>query len=200
MPNVSRKIFAAIQQYGAAFLSVFALILSLYNLYDSKRTQDLVARTQALNTEYGIYTDLTKLEHDNPFLSHLFSQSPSSYFFTTTRIRAALKDLSPGDRAKLLLEERAIAHYIFTVYEETYYQWQSALQANNDTLATLLHDNLIFFNDFLCNSRLVWYWKNPSDALYKYFSEPLVSYYNINVSSTCTVTPDPSGPIGLPSS
>src|SRR5271169_602534 len=115
MPNLSHKIYAAAQQYGAALLSVFALILSLYNLYDTKRTQDLVARTEALNTEYGIYTDLVKLEHDNPFLAHLFSQSPSTYFFTTMRIRAALKDITPKDRAKLLLEERAIAHYIFTV-------------------------------------------------------------------------------------
>jgi hypothetical protein len=191
-----RKFYAFIAEFGAAFLSVSALALSLYNLYDSQRTQDLVSRTEALKIEYGIYTDLVKLEHDNPFLSHLFSQSSATYFSTSSRIKTALKDITPKDRAKLLLEERSLAHYIFTVYEETYYQWQSAKQANNDTLATLLLDNLIFFNDFLCNSRLVWYWDNPVDPLYKVFSDPLVSYYNANVARACSVTPDPSGPIG----
>jgi len=35
MPGLFRNIYAAVQQFGAAFLSVSALFLSLYNLYDS---------------------------------------------------------------------------------------------------------------------------------------------------------------------
>jgi hypothetical protein len=198
MPGLFRNIYAAVQQFGAAFLSVSALFLSLYNLYDSKRTQDLVARTEALKTEYGIYTDLTKLAHDNPFLSHLLlSQSPAAYYLAVTRIKTALKDMTPTERIKLVLEERAIAHYIFTVYEETYYQWQSATEANSDTLAGLLLEHLKFFNGFLCNSRLLWYWNNSLDPQYQYFSSDLVSYYDANVSHDCRVTPDPSGPLRL---
>jgi hypothetical protein len=165
MRKLFNWIYTAISQFGAALLSVIALILSIYSVYDSQKTQELASRTEALKIEYGIYTDLVRLEHDNPFLSHLFMQSPSSYYLATSHIKTAVKNIPPTDRLKFLLQERAIAHYIFTTYEETYYQWLSAGQADNKALSKLLLDNLSFFNDILCNSRLIWYWKNEIDPM-----------------------------------
>jgi len=195
-----RKFYGFIERFGAAALSIVAFIFSLYSFYQSESTQNFVFQNEAIKTEYDIYRELSKLQHDNPFLTHLFAQSPATYFYITEQIRTALEGTPPREKTKLLLEERSLAHFIFTTYEQTYYQWQTAVQANNRHLAVLLADNLDFFDKFLCNSRLVWFWdNNNNDQMSDYFSKELVSYYKSHVHRSCAVTPDSSGPIGLSS-
>jgi hypothetical protein len=107
----------------------------------------------------------------------------------------------------LLLQERSIANYIFTTYEETYYNWETALGAGDNRLADLLADQLDYFNvTLLCNSRLLWYWSNDDDPMWKMFTQPIVDYYNRHVPRNapeapdggCKLPIDASGPIPPP--
>ena len=191
-------ILGLFDKFGAILLSIIALAFSIYSYYQAEKTQEFVSQTEAIKIEYDIYRELSKLQLDKPFLTHLFAQSPAVYSWTSAKIQKALEGIPLAERAKLSLEEISLAHHILTTYEETYFHWQTAVAAGNQHLALLLSDNLDYFNDLLCNSRLVWLWDNPNDPLGKIFSEQLVSYYESHVQKSCDVTPDSSGPITPP--
>jgi len=181
-------------------MAIAAFAVSLISLSNSKHTQAFVARKEALNLEFELYRQLATMEHDNPLLSHLFAVSPAGYLGRRKLIETGIAGMPASERAKLLLQERAIALYIFTAYEETYFHWDSAVKNNDKDLAGLLLDNLVAFNESLCNSRLLWYWSKSEDALRLGFSSELNAYYDRTVAKKCNLTPDPQGPITLSAS
>jgi hypothetical protein len=184
--------------WSGVVISSAALALSIYASYGASRTQEFVATTEALNVEYSIYRELAALERENPFLAHLFSQSPEAYYTTSKKIKAALHGLDDKQRIEYELQERALAHFIFTVYEETYFHWTAARQAGDDRLAELLDANLVFFRSVaLCNARLVWFFDANSGKLSEYFADGLREDYAEYVTEDCAVAPDPVGPIGV---
>jgi hypothetical protein len=126
--------------------------------------------------------------------------SPAGYYVRKKLVETGIAGMPASERAKLLLQERAVALYIFTAYEETYFHWDSAVKNNDKDLSSLLAANLVAFNDTLCNSRLLWYWSNPEDPLRLYFSKNINAYYERTVAKKCDVTPDPQGPITLSAS
>jgi hypothetical protein len=179
------------------FLSAAALLVSCYSLYTSNRTYQDGARVQALKTEYEIFKGLTQAELDYPLLSHLFTITKKAYDSRSVQVAAAASLLSKEDKAKLLLQERAIAHHIFNMYEETYYNWENAKDAGDTARASLLREDLDFFQDQLCNPRLLWYW-DPKDRkgeqLSRYFAKRVQNYYKNDTVVDCPLKPDPKGP------
>ena len=175
-------------------LPVVAFVLSVVALYISQEAQDDVARVETVKTEYGMYDDLAKLQLDNPLMTHLLANKPSAYRSEKALIASGMSSVATADRLRLVLQERAVAHYIFTDYEETYFLWRQAAGGEQRRHA-LLEDNLDYFNTLLCgNPRLLWYWSDNGGNLGGQFASQLQAYYRENVARDCPTTADSQGP------
>jgi len=180
-----------------SILPVVALGMSLFSLYTSELARKDVARIDVIKTEYGLFHELAQLQLQYPLMEHLFTASEEAYDSNVARIKVASSSASDQERAKLLLQERALAHYIFTTYEEAFYLWQQSL-GNDKRRAELAHDDLLYFNDSLCsNPRLLWYWDSKQGgSLDRAFAGELRHYYQEHVSKECPTPEDPAGPFG----
>ena len=176
-------------------LPVAAFVISIISIFVAQAAQDDVARVEAVKTESGLYGDLARAQLDNPMLSHLFSVSGQSYDSQLKIVRIASSSMSDSEKAKLLLQERAMAHFIFTDYEETFYLRQQA-QDGEKRRRQVLDDNLEFFNSYLCqNPRLLWYWDTGNGGkMGQLFGEDLRKYHLENVAGECPTTADGEGP------
>ncbi len=85
-------------------------------------------------------------------------------------------------------------NYLYTSYEETFYNWIAASNSSDKALAQLLKQNLDYYTLFLCNSRLVWYWGSGSYRIDHQLGAQPVKYYENSVGKDCGVTPDDKGP------
>ena len=169
--------------------------LSLFSLYLSRSAQDSVARIEAVKTEYGLYNDMSHVMTQYPMMTHLFAVTPREYEQQVKVIKTATSSKKADERATLMLQERAIAHYIFTAYAETYLLWQQAA-GGDSRKRQLLEDELAFFNDMFCsNYRLAWYWDGAAGGrLSASFGSDLGRYYDENVVKACSPDKDSHGP------
>jgi hypothetical protein len=176
-------------------LPPLAFCMSLVSLYLSQTAQSNVARIDTLKTEYGLFNDMSHMILEHPMMSHLFTVTPREYAEQARSVKAATASLSPDERSKLMLQERAVAHYTFTLYEETFLLWQQA-QSGDRQKRELLQADLFFFNDMFCtNPRLAWYWDvNSGGGLARSFGDELRAYYDKNVVAQCSPDKDPQGP------
>ena len=179
-------------------LPVVALGLSLYSLFTSRATQKDVARIEAVKTEYGLFNDLARQQLEHPKMMHLFANTGQSYDASKEAIRAATVSIPATERANLLLQERALAHYIFTAYEETFYLWKQASEGEQGR-SQFLKEDMEYFNQFLCsNPRMLWYWDaEQGGKMSKEFGGDLQSYYEANVTKVCPTAKDPQGPLSI---
>jgi len=179
----------------AKLLPWLAFGLSLFSLYLSHSAQDGVARIEAVKTEYGLYNDMSHVMAQYPMMIHLFAVTLQEYEQQVKVIKTATSSLKGDERAKLMLQERAIAHYIFTAYAETYLLWQQAAEGDSRK-RQLLEQELGFFNNMFCsNYRLAWYWDGAAgDRLSASFGSDLGRYYDEKVVKACSPDKDSHGP------
>jgi len=181
----------------SSLLPVVALSLSLISFYVSARTSKDVARLDVIKTEYGLFHELAQIQLQYPLNAHLFTVTNQTYDLSVAQIKSSLADLKEQERARLLLQERAVAHYFFTTYDEAYYLWKQASEAGDGRRLELASDNLTYFNAALCsNPRLLWYWDFKGGKLDRTFAEDLRSYYKENVPEGCQAGKDAIGPFG----
>jgi len=180
-----------------AILPVVALCLSVFSLLTSELARKDVARIDVIKTEYGLFHELAQLQLQHPLMEHLFTASEEAYDSNVARIKVASSSASDKDRAQLLLQERAVAHYIFTTYEEAFYLWQQS-RGTDKSRAQMALDDLVYFNGALCsNPRLLWYWdSNDGGSLDEAFGGELREYYKEHVLKDCSTSKDPTGPFG----
>jgi hypothetical protein len=176
-------------------LPPLAFCMSLVSLLLSQSAQNAVARIEAVKTEYGLFNDMSHLQLEHPLMSHLFTVTLREYGQQVSSIKAATSSLSPDERLKLALQERAVAHYTFTLYEETFLLWQQAKDGEKHR-TQLLEADLRFFNDMFCtNPRLAWYWDvKTGGGLARSFAQEVRAYYNENVAGKCSLDKDAQGP------
>jgi len=183
-------------QFGMV-LPVVALLLSLFSLFSSEMARKDAERVDVIKSEYGLYHDLAQLQVQYPNLEHLLTLTSEAYDSTVNGIRTASSSLSEQERARLLLQERALAHYIFTTYEETFYVWKEA-EGKDSRRASLSRDDLTYFDELLCgNPRLLWYWdKRHGGQLAREFGDDFGLYLATTVVKNCQTGEDPTGPFG----
>src|SRR5229473_7799802 len=122
---------ARLKTYFPSLLPIVAFCVSIYSLYVSETAQRDVARMEVIKTEYGLFHDLAQLQLQYPQMTHLFAVTPETYDLDVERIKVSLRAADDTKRAGILLQERALAHYLFTTYEETYYLWRQAITAGD---------------------------------------------------------------------
>jgi len=177
-----------------AILPVVALLMSLFSLYSSEMARRDVERVDVIKTEYGLFHDLSQLQLQNPLMEHLLATTGEVYDTTVKNIKDAVSSQPPQERSKLLLQERATAHYIFTSHEETFYIWQQS-RGNDARRAKFAEDDLQFFDDLICNNpRLQWYWDIKDGGEQAREFPDLANYLKQNVLKDCAAGKDPTGP------
>lgn len=167
----------------------------MFSLYVSQSAQKDVARIDVVKTEYGLFDQMASLQLQYPLMSHLFAVTIGQYNSARDQVRGVALAKSDPERLSFLLQERALAHFIFTIYEETYYLWRQAASGER-VRAELARDDLMFFNDFLSNNpRLLWYWDTTNGGkLGMAFAGDLQAYYKENVVKGSPADRDPNGP------
>jgi hypothetical protein len=183
----------------SSLLPIVAMCMSVFSLYVSEMVRRDVARMDVIKTAYGLFHDLAQIQLQYPLTAHLFTATNQTYDLNVVQIKASLADLSQQERARMLLQERAVAHYFFTTYEEAYYLWMQATNGGDRRREELAHDDLAYFNAALCsNPRLLWYWDFNGGKMDRTFAEDLRTYYKENVPESCQAAKDPAGPFGAP--
>jgi hypothetical protein len=182
----------------SSVLPIVAMSLSIFSLYESELARKEVARMDVIKTDYGLFHNLAQLQIQYPLMAHLFAVTGEAYDSNVEKIKAASSSASSEERSKLLLQERALAHYIFTTYEEAFYLWKQA-EGGDRARAQLAQDDLLYFNDALrSNPRLLWYWDHKDGGkMDREFARNLRDYYQENVLKDCeycTSSKDTSGP------
>jgi hypothetical protein len=181
----------------SSVLPIVALGLSVFSVYFSDLARRDVGRMEVIKTEYGLLHDLAQIQLQYPVMAHLFTATAQAYDANVAEIKVSVGSLSEQERAKMLLQERAVVHYLFTTYEETFYVWGQAKEADDKRRAQLAEDDLRYFNAALCsNPRLQWYWDFKGGKLDREFAGELRSYYRENVLKSCTTVKDSAGPFG----
>ena len=186
----------------SSIIPYVAFAFSLFSLYTSVSTQREAARTDVIKTEYGLYGDMAHLQLQYPMMEHLLVTDPVAYRSIVANARAATAGSPDAERARRLLEERAVAHYIFTVYEETFLLKGQA-EGGEPRRLQMLNENLEYFDSLMCNPRLLWYWdyweSGNGGRLGMQFSEPLRDHYRDQVLKNCTAAQkDGMGPFQQP--
>lgn len=177
-------------------LPVVALGLSLVSFYMSQSAQKEVGLIDAIKTQYGLYDAMARLQLEYPLMEHLFVKNGEAYDNAKDTIRAATSSLSGPERAKLRLQERALAHSIFSSYQETYMLRRQAVSGDSGRLK-FLDAHLGYFNDlFRHNPRLLWFWDEAGGRLCLEFAGELQDYYHEHMKDSPT-SPDESGPLQL---
>ena len=181
----------------ATLLSIAAFGLSLISLYFSYTSGVDSAHIEALKTEHGLFTDLGRMQIDHPLMAHLFAYTPEQYDNASRKVGQISQSLQPQEKLKYLMEEQGIAHYFFTLFEETYFYWDHAKESGNRTRAELLDGDLNWFSRQICNPRLAWYWDPDKGVrLALNFSTELQSYVEEKMKKRKCVARDAKGPLG----
>lgn len=177
-------------------LPAIAILISLVSAVVAVNTSRKVAVVDTTTREYALYYNLAKLQIEEPLMAHLFATTSDDYTRAYRLAAQIAEKRSHEDRLMLSAEEVAIANYIFTAFEETFYHWYNAVQSGDEAVAALYGDHLIFFGEQLCNSRLQWLWDDENGrAMSDLFSERAKNYYTEHVKNSCSMPPDSIGPL-----
>lgn len=185
-----RKLFSTV-----AILPVCAFCLSLVSLYISELARRDASRVDTIKTEYDLYRDMARLWEQNPLMAHLFAVTGELYDLEVGRVKLAVAKSDEVELARLRLQERALAHYFFTAFEETYNLWKEA-QSTDSRRGAILDGQLEYFRITSCsNSRLAWFWDAESvGKLAMTFGDNLRNYYANEIAKNCPVEKDARGP------
>jgi hypothetical protein len=96
-------------------------------------------------------------------------------------------------RATSRLQERAVAHYFFTAYEEAFYVLRQARSVGDTRRTTMAGEDLGYFDLAFCgNPRLRWLWAHDGGKLGVAFAEDLRDH--TASLKDCQTSKDSGGP------
>jgi hypothetical protein len=175
-----------------------ALIVSITSAYYSYRSHADTAGSQLISETYSTFYDLNKKQGENSDLSHMFV-APEDYPATAQLVKESAGEITSQKRAEYQLKEKAIAFYILTVFEQTFYQYQHAKNVGDTERAEFLRAVLDYFTGrLLRNPRLLFYWDKNGGNVSQYYEAETKKYYEEKVlhdpSAPLTVGPDNVGP------
>jgi hypothetical protein len=183
-------------------MAVLALSASFLSLMISVLVNRQSSSSESIDDQYQMFVDLVELGIREPSINHLLSMS-DNYASVECDVSHQLGQMSPGPAATYRLKERAVANYIFTIFERSLYQksrthaWPNRLLYSD---ADRFNAEVIayFTGRVLRNPRLLWYWSPEGGRLSTYYERSTIDYYNSHVLSDPTQPllerPDADGP------
>ncbi len=172
---------------------VVAVLASLYSLYNTIKTRQDAAKAQAISDFYSTFYEFDRLHLENWQLSHLFAM-PDQYRVVAKQV-AGRKKYTDDERTEYALKEKAVARFIFDIFENTIYQWQQANAARDQGRSEFLGEVLEFLaNKALRNPRLLSLWQFEIEN----YEHSTIEYYRNHVTedsgNPLTHPADPTGP------
>jgi hypothetical protein len=147
----------------------------LASQHEDERTADLVQTLYAKVQE----TLKHKLDHWN--LSHVL-ELPDTYVEVRDRIRMAVSELSEPERVALLETEKTLAAMQLVQFEETYYHYELALRAGNETRKEIVGEILAYYTmGILRNPRNLWLASPEGGDLASHLNATSLAYYQATV-------------------
>ena len=147
----------------------------LASQHEDERTADLVQTLYAKVQETLVH----KLDHWN--LSHVL-ELPDTYVEVRDRIRIAVSDMSEAERAALLETEKSLAAMQLVQFEETYYHYQLAVRAGNETRKDIVGEILAYYTmGVLRNPRNLWLASPEGGNLASHLNATSLAYYQATV-------------------
>jgi hypothetical protein len=180
--------------------ALIALGVSAFSLIFTVMSNREAGEHEAVKAAYDRFLDFSQQQGQFLETSHLFVL-PDSYKTVAALVAAAFNDASPDKRARLLLKERAMANFIFTHFEATFYDEKSADRFWNSSRSAFQKEVLNYFTGrLLRNPRLLWYWDPKGGNLADMYESATIAYYNEHVfnDKAKPPQPDPHGPLGPP--
>lgn len=149
---------------------------------------------------YEEFSALSELRLSHWELSHL-QELPENYGPVVATIRTALGDLGGDRRNQLLIQERAVAMRIFSLFEQAHYQCVHARMHGDHGRTEFLDDVLTYFTGrLLRNPRLLYFWSREGANLCIHYEPGTIERYEAGIPAqvfadgTCTM--DSDGPFG----
>ena len=147
----------------------------LASQHEDERTADLVQTLYAKVQE----TLRHKLDHWN--LSHVL-ELPDTYVQVRDRIRLAVSELSAAERIALLETEKTLAAMQLVQFEETYYHYELAVRAGNETRKEIVGEILAYYTmGVLRNPRNLWLASPEGGDLASHLNATSLAYYQATV-------------------
>ncbi|WP_431263712.1 hypothetical protein ACQ859_27880 [Roseateles chitinivorans] len=175
---------------GSIVLEVVALVVSaialvfavMTYLREPGRDSDKVT-VDLIRQVYSDFISITEQRAAHPLQSHLF-EVPDNYEASAAQVRLAVGAVrgNKAEVSRLLLEERAVADRIFTMFEQAFYQWSNAKENGDSRREKFLQDVLNYYTErLLRNPRLVWYWSAAGGKLLVHYETATQEFYSKNV-------------------
>jgi hypothetical protein len=138
---------------------------------------------------------------NTPEAMHVFVL-PNVYYKVACDVKRAVIESQPADMARFRLKERAMADYIFSIYEYTVLDYLAAQSFMGDSRRAKLDEETLtyFTEDLLRNPRLLWYWNPTGGRLAAEYRHETVGHYKdhvlMNPNKPLTEKTDSVGPLG----
>ena len=169
---------ASLSDVVAVVTSSLALVVSVASAYYSYQFHRDSTGTQVIAEAYATYYDINNKQAENVDVGHIFVPA-EDYARTATLVSRAVGDASPMEVARYQLKEKAMAEYMFTVFEQTIYQHDHAVSVGDGKRAAFLQTVLEYFTGrVLRNPRLLYYWSPAGGNLAHYLEAPTRAYYD----------------------
>jgi hypothetical protein len=154
------------------FLSLVAVAISVYALKAQKDLGHETATQTLIHDQYALCRVLDQMRVEFPETSHVLAlpaQSGDNVWKNYHLFKAGVRKLlvkdggaaTDSDRAKLYLQEHAVALHVFDIYEQTMYQHSLAEEAGDKARAGVLSMLVEYYEKrMLRNPRLRFHWDN----------------------------------------
>lgn len=159
-------------------ISFIALMVSVIAIYFSLKNYRDASWSTAIRESYLRFYEMNKVGIANSDVSHIYAL-PEMYQTVIQEVERANAKLPDDELASLLLKERSLALYIFTVFEEIFQLETQALQFRHFYRGDFYKVILNYFTGrLLQNPRLLYYWSTQGADLGKYFEIETQTYLN----------------------
>jgi hypothetical protein len=181
---------------ASAILSTVAVIIGIYSFVLAQKYRRNDISFEVVPKLYDKYYEMNKIQLGHPYLAHMFA-SPDRYPEVAKAAAAMVSGASDKDKAKYWLEERAVADFIWTYYEQLLFQWNSTKDDEREFVVKVLD---YLEDDLLRNPRLLWWWVIKGGGLETTYEDITRCEFQRNVLKKIDLatigTLDPVGPLG----
>ncbi len=160
----------------STLISLIALVASLLAVFYSYKNYSDAAGSAAIQESYRRFYDMNSIGVSNSDISHIYAL-PSMYAVVRQQVEEANAGLSREQKLKLVLKERSIALYVFTVFEEIFLLEAQSWRFGHFQRRDYYQDMLNYLTgSLLRNPRLLYYLSPKGAGLLDYLEADTQKY------------------------
>jgi hypothetical protein len=178
-------------------ISAISLLVAAGSAFFAYRNRKTDIPFDVASTAYDRYYEMNRIELENPHLTHMFVTF-DRYEQIKALVGKSVRKLDDETMATYLLQERAIADFILSFYEQLLGQWESTQDKEHDFVNAMI---AYFESRLLRNPRLIWWWMADAGGLESSYEKSTRERWTKNVLEPFRATTqswcDAQGPFGI---